>query len=389
MVRGWLARGVDGFRLDVFNAFLKDPSCARTRPGRGHVGRGTGRSTCTTATSRTSRSSSTASGRSSTRQPGRMSVGELFDGTVETAAELRDRPPPRLRLGAARDALGGRRAPRRRSRSARRRSAPRAGRRPSLSNHDQPRQASRGWRPPSVPTAERRDRPGRRRPAPDPARDAVPVLRRGDRACATSTCPARESVDPPAAWVGPEFEWWDRSRSRTPMPWTAVPAPGSRRGRPWLRLGPDAATRNVARAARRSGLGPGPVPAADRAAGRDAGAPGRRPEPRARTVTTTSSRTGGRQRDSIVLVVLNVGRTATAWRLPDVPGRTGWQPRLRTGAGSGADAPLAPGDDDRHRAGRGDGSSRRSADRQRGRPCYHDGRSTPATPGSTTCRSIS
>ena len=25
MVRDWLARGVDGFRLDVFNAFLKDP----------------------------------------------------------------------------------------------------------------------------------------------------------------------------------------------------------------------------------------------------------------------------------------------------------------------------------------------------------------------------
>ena len=25
MVRGWLDRGVDGFRLDVFNAFLKDP----------------------------------------------------------------------------------------------------------------------------------------------------------------------------------------------------------------------------------------------------------------------------------------------------------------------------------------------------------------------------
>ncbi|MBA2314823.1 MAG: hypothetical protein H0V87_05495, partial [Chloroflexi bacterium] len=25
MVRGWLERGVDGFRLDVFNAFLKDP----------------------------------------------------------------------------------------------------------------------------------------------------------------------------------------------------------------------------------------------------------------------------------------------------------------------------------------------------------------------------
>ena len=29
MVRGWLERGVDGFRLDVFNAFLKHPELLR------------------------------------------------------------------------------------------------------------------------------------------------------------------------------------------------------------------------------------------------------------------------------------------------------------------------------------------------------------------------
>ena len=37
MVRGWLARGVDGFRLDVFNVFLKDPGAAiEPGPARHH-----------------------------------------------------------------------------------------------------------------------------------------------------------------------------------------------------------------------------------------------------------------------------------------------------------------------------------------------------------------
>ena len=56
MVRGWLARGVDGFRLDVFNAFLKDPDLPR-QPGPARATRrGTARSTSTTSTSPTSRS---------------------------------------------------------------------------------------------------------------------------------------------------------------------------------------------------------------------------------------------------------------------------------------------------------------------------------------------
>ena len=35
MVRGWLERGVDGFRLDVFNAFLKHPELLANPDGRG------------------------------------------------------------------------------------------------------------------------------------------------------------------------------------------------------------------------------------------------------------------------------------------------------------------------------------------------------------------
>jgi hypothetical protein len=36
MVRGWLRRGVDGFRLDVFNAFLKDPELRSNPVIEGH-----------------------------------------------------------------------------------------------------------------------------------------------------------------------------------------------------------------------------------------------------------------------------------------------------------------------------------------------------------------
>jgi glycosidase len=58
--------------------------------------------------------------------------------------------------------------------------------------------------------------------------------------------PPDESIDEPARHVAPDFAWWDRSRARTPMPWSAGPGAGFTTGRPWLRLGPDHATRNVA-----------------------------------------------------------------------------------------------------------------------------------------------
>jgi alpha-glucosidase len=58
--------------------------------------------------------------------------------------------------------------------------------------------------------------------------------------------PPEESIDPPAARVSRDFRWWDRSQSRTPLPWSAGPGAGFTTGRPWLRLGPDASTRNVA-----------------------------------------------------------------------------------------------------------------------------------------------
>jgi len=58
--------------------------------------------------------------------------------------------------------------------------------------------------------------------------------------------PLAESVDPPTARVDPGFQWWDRSQSRTPLPWSGGPGAGFTTARPWLRLGDDATTRNVA-----------------------------------------------------------------------------------------------------------------------------------------------
>ena len=59
--------------------------------------------------------------------------------------------------------------------------------------------------------------------------------------------PPDESIDAPALRVDPEFDWWDRSQSRTPMPWSGDRGAGfTTAARPWLRVGPDAAGRNVA-----------------------------------------------------------------------------------------------------------------------------------------------
>nr|MBA2757913.1 alpha-amylase [Chloroflexota bacterium] len=58
--------------------------------------------------------------------------------------------------------------------------------------------------------------------------------------------PDDEIVDPPARLIGPDFPWYDRSRCRTPMQWTAGPGAGFTSGTPWLRIAPDTDARNVA-----------------------------------------------------------------------------------------------------------------------------------------------
>ena len=244
MVRGWLDRGVDGFRLDTFNVFLKDVEM-RPNPRR----RGT------TAWDRQAhvhdydhadlpalveRFRSVVDER-----PGRMSVGELFAGSTEGAAELtRDRHlvfdwellTRPWAAGAFRAAL------RRRER------AFGDDRWPTivLSNHDQPRHASRLAASVGASEAERDDI-ARAAAVLSLTVRGTPFLYYGEElGLGDVDIPPEESIDAPAARVTPDFPWWDRSRARTPMPWTNEPGAGFTTGRPWLRLGPDAATHDVA-----------------------------------------------------------------------------------------------------------------------------------------------
>jgi len=246
MVRGWLARGVDGFRLDVFNAFLKDPEL-RSDP----ILEG-GNSPWSRLEHRhdlnkpdfpelIERFRAIVD-----EQPGRMSIGELFAGPTALAASYaRDRhlvfdwslvesPWTAGAFGAAMDlreaAFGPDRWPT-----------------IALSNHDRERQATR------LSESVGRDRL--------PDRDAIakaaalvvltvrgtPFLYYGEEIGMVDVeIPRDEIVDPPAFLAGPDFPWYDRSRCRTPMQWTGGPSAGFTIGRPWIRIAPDAATRNVA-----------------------------------------------------------------------------------------------------------------------------------------------
>ena len=250
MVRGWLRRGVDGFRLDVFNAYLKDPEL-RSNPvvagGNAPWSRQEHRYDINQADFgdliRRFRAILD-------EQPGRMSVGELFTGGTKLAAaytndrhivfdwSLMESPWTAAAFGAAielrEDAYGPDLRPT-----------------IALSNHDRERQATR------LSASVGRDR--------DPDRDAIakaaavvilaqrgtPFLYYGEEIGMLDVdIPRDEIVDPPALLAGPDFPWYDRSRCRTPMQWDSGPKAGFTTGRPWIRLAPDAATRNVANEAK-------------------------------------------------------------------------------------------------------------------------------------------
>ena len=245
MVRGWLARGVDGFRLDVFNAFLKDPEL-RDNPvvdGDSAWSRLEHRHDLNHAdfTDLIGRFRAILD-----EHDGRMSVGELFSGGTETAASytldrhlvfdwsLIESSWTAASFSAAIE---------------RREAAYGPDRWPTiaLSNHDRERQATR------LAASVGRDR--------EPDRDAIakaaavlvlalrgtPFLYYGEEVGMTDVdIPRDEIVDPPALRVGPGFAWYDRSRCRTPMQWRPGPGGGFTTGHPWLRLAADADRRNVA-----------------------------------------------------------------------------------------------------------------------------------------------
>ncbi len=241
MVRGWLARGVDGFRLDVFNLFLKDPEL-RSNP----VQPGTSAWTRQVHIhDRDQPDFMDLIGRFRAivdEEPGRMSVGELFDGTIETAAAM----TAERHLVFDWELIGTAWTPAAVcSAIATRERAFGDDHWPTVvfSNHDQPRHASRlaASAPGSDPDAIARAAAVLLLTA-----RGTPFLYYGEELGMQDVdIPPEESVDPPASHVGPDFAWWDRSRCRTPMPWAPGPGAGFTTGRPWLRFGPDVSTRNV------------------------------------------------------------------------------------------------------------------------------------------------
>jgi alpha-glucosidase len=244
MVRGWLDRGVDGFRLDVFNAYLKDPEL-RSNPvvdGNSPWARQDHRYDIDQPDfpELIERFRAIVD-----QKPGRMTIGELFSRETELAAKYaRDRHIvfdwSLMESPWTADAYAS--SIDRRERSF----GPSHWPTVALSNHDRERQATR------LSASVGRDR--------EPDRDAIakaaavviltlrgtPFLYYGEEIGMVDVdIPFDEIVDPPALRAGPDFPWYDRSRCRTPMQWSAGDGAGFTTGRPWLRLAPDAADRNV------------------------------------------------------------------------------------------------------------------------------------------------
>ncbi|MEO8570924.1 MAG: alpha-amylase family glycosyl hydrolase [Chloroflexota bacterium] len=327
MVRGWLQRGVDGFRLDVFNIFLKHPDLLSNpiQPGP------TAWERQLHLYDRNQPDFPALIGRFRAildESPGRMSVGELFDGTVETAAGLTtDRHLvfdwELLRAPWTGDAVN--------TAIALREAVYGPDRWPTavLSNHDQPRHVSRLVESAG---ATNRDAVARAAAVLLLTLRGTPFLYYGEElGMGDVDVPPDESVDPPAKRVTSDFTWWDRSRCRTPMPWSPGPGAGFTTGRPWLRLGPDAETRNVEVEAR----DPGSVLAfyrrliALRAATTALQLGSFRPvgSPVGDLVTYIREMPG-----QVILVALNLGREAVTWELPEGASDVGWQPLLATDA---------------------------------------------------------
>jgi len=242
MVRGWLERGVDGFRLDVFNVFLKHPDMP-SNPRR------VGQTAWTRQVHRHDRDQPdfadllTRFRALVDSYPDRFTVGELFDGGPDRAAALttdRHLVFDWELIGAPWSARAFEAIVERRERTF----GPDRWPTLVLSNHDQPRQASR-----LAASAGIDDVDGVAKAAATLLLGlrGTPFLYYGEEIGMIDVAiPADEIVDPPARRAGPDFPWWNRDQCRTPMAWTGEPGAGFTTGRPWIRIGDVRAGRNVA-----------------------------------------------------------------------------------------------------------------------------------------------
>ena len=246
VVRTWLDRGVDGFRLDVFNTYFKD-AALRSNPLR--IG---GRGAWSWQRHVHDRDQPELRGLLAElraivdERPGRMTVGELFDGRLAEAAPLI--APHHLVFDWSLISLPWSAAAFR-SAVASRDAAFGPGRWPAnvLSNHDQPRHASR-FAPAASDAAATAEGDARAKVA-----ATLLLTLRGtsflyygeEIALRNLSIANKDAADPPARRASFLFPWWNRDQARGPMPWSGGPGAGFSTGRPWLPLAPDAARRNV------------------------------------------------------------------------------------------------------------------------------------------------
>ncbi len=243
MVTGWLDRGVDGFRLDVFNAFLK----AEDMPSNPEVAGGSARSPGTARSIVTTRTSPscTTSWRSSEASPS-PDPGRPRSASCSRAAS-------RPRSGTGRRATWcstgsssrhrGRRPPFGRPSPPGR--PPGRGRWPAtvLSNHDRSRHVSR-----YLETLGRDDRATADAVAKAAATieltlRGTPFLYYGEEIGALDiTVPRDQAQDRAAVQMA---GWWNRDGCRAPMAWSDGPTAGFTDGTPWLPIAADATSRNV------------------------------------------------------------------------------------------------------------------------------------------------
>jgi glycosidase len=246
--RFWLERGIDGFRLDVFNIFYKDADLRsnpeleiddpnpwnrqrhvhdRNQPELGEFLRDFRAMV--------------------DERPNRMTVGELFYGEPNDAAVLAtDRHlvfdwallSAPWEAGALADAIDTREVA----------FGPKRWPATVMSNHDQPRQATRsaasaGLDPTDV---AGRDAIARSMAVLLLGLRGTPFMYQGEEiGLGDAEIPPQEILDPPARLFA-AGTWWARDPCRAPIPWDASPNGGFTTARPWMRLAGDTASRNVA-----------------------------------------------------------------------------------------------------------------------------------------------
>jgi alpha-glucosidase len=243
VVRTWLDRGVDGFRLDVFNAFFKD-AALRSNPRRfGGLGAWSWQWHVYDRNQAELKDLLAELRGIVDERPGRMTIGELFDGAIEDAVGY---AAPRhlifdwALMGRPWDAAAFRRS------IATREAVFGPDRWPSnvLSNHDQPRHASRFDVPRGSGPGGEGDARAKVAAAMLLALRGTPFLYYGEEIAQRNlVVPNSRAFDPPARRAGLFFRWWNRDQCRGPLAWRRDG--GFTTGTPWLPLSSDAPARNV------------------------------------------------------------------------------------------------------------------------------------------------